>query len=336
MSNDNDPIRQVDPKTLGLPEQPVDDVDEARKALGIAMHSGANVIGAPLMEITHLPPNHAIDFRVIFFDPRFTVQQKEDKSNGTWYITDGDKAGLHRSALDMIASAAGITTVDSQVERVGPYIWNAKHTVRMKGLDGRMRTIVRSKELDLSDEATKGWKDKRRKKAREHGAQNAETKSANRAIRAMMGIKGGFTWDEAKMPFVFPVLLWQPPVDDPIINRMMAAKELGIVGELFGAMAEQDSKVIDTAAEPVPETKMIADNPDLSDPDAKPREKVPADGPPTWAEDENPKAKMMEEEPPMGPQCANCKAEITVAVHDYSVKHFRKPLCRGCQREARG
>lgn len=32
------------------------------------------------------------------------------------------------------------------------------------------------------------------------------------------------------------------------------------------------------------------------------------------------------------PVCANCGAEITVAEHDYSVKGWKKPLCRSCQR----
>jgi hypothetical protein len=32
------------------------------------------------------------------------------------------------------------------------------------------------------------------------------------------------------------------------------------------------------------------------------------------------------------PSCANCGVEITVAEHDYSVKGWKKPLCRNCQK----
>lgn len=32
------------------------------------------------------------------------------------------------------------------------------------------------------------------------------------------------------------------------------------------------------------------------------------------------------------PTCAKCGAEITDAEHDYSVKRFKKPLCRTCQK----
>ena len=36
------------------------------------------------------------------------------------------------------------------------------------------------------------------------------------------------------------------------------------------------------------------------------------------------------------PICADCGSEITEAEHDYSVKRFKRPLCRSCQRKANG
>jgi ribosomal protein S27AE len=33
------------------------------------------------------------------------------------------------------------------------------------------------------------------------------------------------------------------------------------------------------------------------------------------------------------PTCAKCGAEISIAEHDYSVKGWKRPLCRKCQRE---
>ena len=38
----------------------------------------------------------------------------------------------------------------------------------------------------------------------------------------------------------------------------------------------------------------------------------------------------------LGPICADCKADISVAEHDYSVKRYNRPLCRACQRAANG
>lgn len=38
----------------------------------------------------------------------------------------------------------------------------------------------------------------------------------------------------------------------------------------------------------------------------------------------------------LGPICADCKAGITVAEHDYSVRNFKRPLCRKCQAAAKG
>ena len=42
------------------------------------------------------------------------------------------------------------------------------------------------------------------------------------------------------------------------------------------------------------------------------------------------------DEDPLGinPVCANCGTEISVKVHDFSVKQFKKPLCMKCQKEA--
>lgn len=33
------------------------------------------------------------------------------------------------------------------------------------------------------------------------------------------------------------------------------------------------------------------------------------------------------------PTCADCGAEISVKEHDYSVKYFKRPLCRACQKK---
>lgn len=35
------------------------------------------------------------------------------------------------------------------------------------------------------------------------------------------------------------------------------------------------------------------------------------------------------------PTCAECGVEITDAEHDYSVKRFKKPLCRACQKKVK-
>lgn len=37
--------------------------------------------------------------------------------------------------------------------------------------------------------------------------------------------------------------------------------------------------------------------------------------------------------PEFVPRCADCKKEIEDKVHDYSVKYFKRPLCRECQKK---
>ena len=53
---------------------------------------------------------------------------------------------------------------------------------------------------------------------------------------------------------------------------------------------------------------------------------------------EEPKPAETAEKPPTSqfvPRCADCKAEISEKVHDYSVRYFKRPLCRDCQERAK-
>lgn len=56
------------------------------------------------------------------------------------------------------------------------------------------------------------------------------------------------------------------------------------------------------------------------------------DDPDQNASEETDYSKKTTEKPTFFPTCAKCGAEITDAEHDYSVKRFKKPLCRACQK----
>ena len=127
----------------------------------------------------------------------------------------------------------------------------------------------------------------------------AETKAANRAIRAFLGIKGAYTWDEAARPFVYPALMWQPDMTDPEVRRMVTATELGIVGQVYGgatAPVEAPMLADPTNVVDAPPPRQLPDNQaarTIADgPAPRERERVPVDNRPAWARDEEPAAKQ--------------------------------------------
>lgn len=235
-------IQRIDPSELGLPNQPVIDTHEVNNSLAQALEQGCNVL-SPLTQINYIPPDHVIQIRVIYC-PLEGGWDNGGRSNGTWYQVDGGKIALHRAALEQLASAAGLSDVPELCSVVNvegsPYYWRATHTVKMKTIDGTDRLVKRSVGLDLRDGSSElgGASSKRIANMRKFGERQAETKAASRAIRAALGIKGGYTKQEALRPFVLPTLVWRPDMSDPEIKRMVAAKQLGVINELFGAQEQ--------------------------------------------------------------------------------------------------
>lgn len=247
-------VLEINPTRLGLPSGPQSDAASVTNCLLTAQRH-ANVL-APAMQLQSLPPDHQITFAVLLcpLDGIRTYRRDNEdhasggQSNGVWYATDGGRLAMHRNTLDQFANAAGIDWLADKCgrtdDRSQPYYWSYRMTCQVKGLDGRMRQVSREYELDLrssgeamSPAAAKAGKGLRN--ARIYGASLCESKAANRAVRAALGLRA-YTVEEARLPFVVPVLQWVPPTDDPMIRRLVAAKELGLVSELFGAEIAAD------------------------------------------------------------------------------------------------
>lgn len=277
-------LQRLDPDGLGLPTRPVADAETIHGALMHASGVGCNLLCAPTA-IQYLPPHYQAAIRVVRFPPPRLSQDPQGRSDGTWYLTDSGRAALHKSAIDALASAAGITDVHEacSVEVVDRHYWRATWVVRCRSLDGAWLYRRASREVDLREDsdtvqdmrataAKRGrTADDQIRKARVNGAANAESKARNRAIRAALGLKAGYTAEEAARPFVFPVLLYLPPVD-PEISRMQAAAELGIAAEVYGAGRSRRSTQPRIAAPLDPEAIVDVDPqayPDDDEPDPR-------------------------------------------------------------------
>lgn len=324
---------------LGLPNEPQTDITAIQDAMLTATDKGYNVL-APTMRLQFMPPNHQISMRIVQFDAQFNGGEK---SNGSYYQVDGGKLALHGSSLAMLAAAAGISTTSTHTELLEPYVWRSVVRMTMKGFDGQRRYVEKTKIVDLREGSPDcpNWSAQRLAGARQHGAALAESKAANRVVRYMLGLKAGYTRKQAAQPFVFPVLVWIPNLDDPEVNKMVTAAELGLIDQVYGgggdavagAALADASNIVDANAEP----PALTDRSDLDAMEAgqAPREKQRVSAHPD--DDANTAQRQVEAPPPIGDTCVHdqgdrlCGVEVPDHVADYSRRNFSKVLCRSHQ-----
>jgi hypothetical protein len=204
-----------------LPSEPIVDVSRARGALTIARKAG-NLLG-PEVTIDHVPRNYAIAIRHIRLD------------EADFYTVDGKKA-IGLSGLRKLAIVAGISFTDSSPrETPHPLVWGYKVTGKMRLIDGRDVVQTLGHTLDLRDGSplAKGMKDGQLQKYRAFGPQHCESRAQARVIRSLLGIRS-YTPTEAAQPFFFAALVWMP-VESKELDMMIAARELGIAAEVYGA-----------------------------------------------------------------------------------------------------
>ena len=128
--------RILNPGDVGMPTQPVTDPEIVTDALAIAKGLGLNVL-CSIDHVQHIPVDHHVTVRVIYFDDRFTDQQLDDRSNDTWYITKSGKLALTRSSLDQISSAVNARWIARDCYREDDYRIKNVWTVRMTGCAAR-------------------------------------------------------------------------------------------------------------------------------------------------------------------------------------------------------
>lgn len=174
-----------------------------------------------------------------------------DVENETYDV--GGKRGLAKSALDKIASAAGISWDARMSGRLDdgsdPHyvLWRAVGT--MRHLDGTIVQLLGTKEMDLRQGSAqlealyerfeakhakwqangrRGYEPKspdgQIREMRLHIVGHAESKARLRAIRSL-GVRSAYKDDELKKPFVVAKMAWTGQSDDPELRRAFALKQ---------------------------------------------------------------------------------------------------------------
>jgi len=164
-------------------------------------------------------------------------------------------------------------------------------------------------------------------------AEKAMTGAILRVIRALIGMKGTYTLDELKKPFVIPRVTFSPDYNNPEVRRAMLEQGMSSVTNMFGSakVLTASPTYLDQPARndfnPEDFTTNAAFVSDALDPDDTPFGSAqdfsgpePEEDPDTIAIDHN--------DPN---QCQKCGTKITDKVSTFAIKNFGKPLCMSCQ-----
>lgn len=221
------------------------------------------------MHVQHSVPLWRLDVATLKIDPADESQV---------YVVEGTKENpkklaLQKPALDrLLAAANGVSRAHVTHEIPGALV-RYEGFAAMKCPDGTLRAISRTRDWigEVAREAVeasadkwaadndryrdrKWWHDlspdqKAAQKAaklaelwrreREFGPPKAESKAIARAIRALLGIRSGFTLAELRdKSFAVPRWVFEPPADNPEILKMLVANALQGQALLYGSAAQ--------------------------------------------------------------------------------------------------
>lgn len=196
-----------------------------------------------------------------------------------------------------------------------------KVTVAVPQLTGEVLTVEDTHEI-IVDNVTPGMTDAQRSEFMKHIPQICEAKALNGAIRTALHIKGNYTLEELKKPFIVAYLV--PNMQQEDVKKAAIESMFRSTANLFGSSATQPS--VQQIESRVPEMAAI---------EASDGENFDQFVDDTYMNEvetvEEPQA-APEEEPQYEFFCDKCGEKISKKVWDYSVERYERPLCYKCQK----
>jgi len=198
-------------------------------------------------------------------------------------------------------------------------------------LTGENIEIVAHKEIIVQD-VTDGMTENQRKEFLKFRSEMCETKAINRALRAAMHIKGTYTLDELKKPFVVAYLV--PNLDNEAVKQEAVRHFFSSAQELYGGANTEARRAI--FVEDDVEEGMEYETPSqpIAQPEAGNYREVPQE-PPREAQQRQQQA--AESAPDFDPTiCTECGTKCSNGVVKYSQQEYGRTLCMACQRKQGG
>lgn len=147
------------------------------------------------------------------------------------------KVALTRVGLRKVATAAAVSIVDVMRTDDGsaPGVCEVKAIAEMSLPSGQRIRAVGTKRIVMADQkwASDAQKMKFQSALQEHTAARAE----NRAIRALLSLRGSYTEQEMRKPFA--VVTFAPNMDHPEVRAQVIAAMTGTVAAAYGPAPKQ-------------------------------------------------------------------------------------------------
>ena len=198
-------------------------------------------------------------------------------------------------------------------------------------LTGENIEIVAHKEIVVQD-AADGMTDKQRKEFLKFRNEMCETKAINRALRAAMHIKGTYTLEELKKPFVVAYLV--PNLDNEAVKAEAVRHFFSNSQEIYGGHTTDARKAIFVEDDVEEGMEYEAPAKPIEQPEAAAYREMPQEPP---RETQQRQQEAAERQPDFDPNvCCECGAKVSNGVVRYSQQQYGRTLCMACQRKQGG
>ena len=194
-------------------------------------------------------------------------------------------------------------------------------TICVPQLTGKDITVEDTHEI-IVDNVIPGMTDKQKAEFLKHLPQICEAKALNGAIRTALHIKGTYTLEELKKPFVVAYLV--PNLNNEDVKSAAIENMFQSSGNLFGtapSVQQIESKVPEHAAAEAADGENYDQYVDGTYAEA-------ADASEAWQSDNGVREQDF--------YCDKCGEHIGQRVWNYSIENFERPLCYKCQKIEKG
>ena len=155
-----------------------------------------------------------------------------------------------------------------------------------------------------------------------------ETKAINRALRAAMHIKGTYTLEELKKPFVVAYLV--PNLDNESVKEEAVRHFFTTSQELYGGGSTEQRRAVFVEDDIDEGMEYEAPAQPIAQPDAQAYRELPQEHP---RETQRRVQANAEAQPDYDPTiCTECGVKCSNGVVKYSQEQFGRTLCMKCQR----
>lgn len=312
---------------------------------------------AEIAEI-HRPVINAVQISTNLADAEIYEQEKAKNEwtdrSGKYHPATPAKYALTKKGLNKLMRAAGIKILGTrpivpstcqkcaEVNRsIGRPVncgacgnKDVKYEARISvpQLTGENVEFVAHKEIIVQD-VTEGMTEAQRKEFLKFRNEHCETKAINRALRAAMQIKGTYTLDELRKPFVVAYLV--PNLNNEAVKQEAIGHMFTSAQELYGGNHSYEQRRA-VFVEDDAEEEMAYDTP--AQPITQPEPQAYRDAPQEPPRDTQRRAQQATEaQPDFDPTiCTDCGKKVTNGVVRYSNQQFGRTLCMECQRRNGG